>query len=506
MTNFEGIDPELPRRHIQRQTRRHFLGEGSLGLGAAFLGGGLAGAMADGSGAINQAVASEAGSIAGPQDSFRLPAKAKRVIYLHMAGAPSQLELFDYKPDLARLDGQDCPQSFLEGKRFAFIQGVPQMLGPQAKFSQHGDSGAWISDRLPHLQTVADKLCWIKSMTTTQFNHGPAQLLLHTGDANLGSASMGAWTMYGLGRINDNLPGFIVLVSGGKTPSAGKSVWGSGYLPGVHQGVQCRSSGDPVLYLSNPEGVSRKQRRAALDAIAAINQQTFEDVGDPEILTRIDQYEMAFRMQTTAAEAFDLNAESAATIADYGAEPGVESFANNCLLARRLAERDVRFIQLFHWGWDSHGSSANEAINMGFADRCKETDRPIAALLNDLDRRGLLDETLVVWGGEFGRTPMRENRNGREMKFIGRDHNPGGFTIWMAGGGVAAGTTYGQTDEIGYEAVVDPVTPHDLHATILRLLGVDHLRLTYFNQGVHKRLSNITKHARVIDPVIGGLG
>ena len=479
------MDPKSPRRLIRDQTRRHFLGAGSLGLGSLFL-------SADGSFARGS----------NEQPTHQLAAKAKRVIYLHMAGAPSQLELFDHKPDLASLDGQDCPASFLEGKRFAFIQGVPQMLGPQAKFSQHGQSGAWISDRLPHLTRVADELCFIKSMETTQFNHAPAQLLLHTGDQNLGSASLGAWTMYGLGRINENLPGFIVLVSGGKTPSAGKSVWGSGYLPGVHQGVQCRSAGDPVLYLSNPEGVTRERRRKALDALAAINQQTYQAVGDPEILTRIDQYEMAFRMQTTASEAFDLNQESAQTLARYGAEPGQELFANNCLLARRLVERDVRFVQLFHWGWDSHGTSKDTSLNDGFIGKCNEIDAPMTALIEDLRRDGLLDETLVIWGGEFGRTPMRENRNGKEMAFVGRDHNPGAFTMFMAGGGVKPGVSYGTTDEVGYQAVENPVTPHDLHATILRTMGIDHHRLTHFSQGANKRLTNITKESHVIDELL----
>jgi hypothetical protein len=308
--------------------------------------------------------------------------------------------------------------------------------------------------------------------------------------------------MYGLGNESQNLPGFIVLVSGGKTPSAGKSVWGSGFLPSVYQGVQCRSKGDPVLYLSNPESVSTQQRRRALDAISRINQQTFHETGDPEVLTRISQYEMAFRMQTHAAEAFDLSQEDKKTHQLYGTQPGAESFGNNCLLARRLAERGVRFIQLFHWGWDSHGASESEALNGGFKTRCDEVDRPIAALLTDLRQRGLLEDTLVVWGGEFGRTPMRENRGGREMKFVGRDHNPGAFTMWLAGGGTKAGFSYGETDEIGYEAIENKVSPHDLHATLLRLLGIDHKRLTYMHQGLPQRLSNVTKPSRVVEDLI----
>ncbi|QDT02918.1 hypothetical protein K227x_12970 [Rubripirellula lacrimiformis] len=485
--NHPNQDRDSIRAGVARwATRRHFLKDCSLGLAGMWLGSGQ-----------NQPLIAANDRHLGTH----FPARAKRVIFLHMAGGPSQMELFDYKPDLQSLDGQDTPTSFLEGKRFAFIQGVPKMLGPQFPFQQYGDSGAWVSDRLPQFQSVVDKVCFIKSMQTTQFNHAPAQLLLHTGNQNLGSASFGAWTMYGLGSENENLPGFIVLVSGGKTPSAGKSVWGSGFLPSVFQGVQCRSKGDPVLYLSNPDDVSRQQRRRALDALEQINQATFQQTGDPEVLTRISQYEMAFRMQTHATEAFDLSKETAATHAAYGTEPGKESFANNCLLARRLAERDVRFIQLFHWGWDSHGAGAAEALNVGFTDRCNEVDRPMTALLNDLDQRGLLENTLVVWGGEFGRTPMRENRGGKEMKLIGRDHNPGAFTMWLAGGGVKPGFTLGETDEIGYEAVTDKVSPHDLHATLQHALGIDHKRLTFFHQGLPQRLSNVTQPSRVVHEI-----
>ncbi|MCS7470870.1 DUF1501 domain-containing protein [Stieleria sp. ICT_E10.1] len=490
---MKSIDDRVQEEFARLQTRKHFLRNCSMGLAGVWLG--ERSVAADRDGTLSDA--SDAG-----QSIPHFPPRAKRVIFLHMAGSPSQLELFDYKPELQKLDGQDCPASFLEGKRFAFIQGVPKMLGPQYPFQQCGQSGAWVSDRMPEFQSVVDRVCFVKSMHTSQFNHGPAQLLLHTGNQNLGSASFGAWTMYGLGSESENLPGFIVLVSGGKTPSAGKSVWGSGFLPSVYQGVQCRSKGDPVLYLSNPDGVSLQQRRRALDAIGRINQQTFNETGDPEVLTRISQYEMAFRMQTHATEAFDLRQEDKATHALYGTEPGKESFANNCLLARRLAERGVRFIQLFHWGWDSHGAAESEALNGGFKTRCEEVDRPIAALLNDLGRRGLLDDTLVVWGGEFGRTPMRENRGGREMRFVGRDHNPGAFTMWMAGGGIKPGISYGETDEIGYEAIENKVSPHDLHATLLHLLGIDHKRLTYMHQGLPQRLSNVTQPSRVVEEIM----
>ncbi len=484
------LQPEEQLQCLTGVTRRHFLRSCPTGLGALWL------ALQN----REQAVAS-APSAASVPTIPHFPPRAKRVIFLHMAGAPSQLELFDFKPELQKLDGQPCPQSFLEGKRFAFIQGVPFMLAPQFDFKQVGESGQWVSDRLPNFRSVADEVCFIKSMKTDQFNHAPAQLLLHTGNPNLGYPSFGSWVTYGLGSENQNLPGFIVLISGGHTPSAGKSAWGSGFVPSVYQGVQCRSKGEPVLYLSNPKAVTPTIRRRMLDSIRKINQETYDAKGDPETLTRISQYEMAFRMQTSATEAFDLKDEPQHIHELYGTEPGKESFANNCLLARRLVERDVRFIQLFHWGWDSHGAGANEALNAGFSDRCREVDRPMTALLTDLKQRGLLDETLVIWGGEFGRTPMRENRNGVEMKLIGRDHNPGAFTMWLAGGGVKSGFTYGQTDEVGYESVENPVTPHDFHATMLHALGLDHKRLTYPFQGLNQRLSNVTKPSRVVDEI-----
>ena len=420
--------------------------------------------------------------------------KAKRVIFLHMAGAPSQLELFDYKPTLARLDGERCPDSLLEGKRFAFIRGVPKMLGPQATFQQHGESGAWVSNHLPHFSSVVDDVAFLKAMHTDEFNHAPAQLLVHSGSARLGRPSMGSWVTYGLGTENENLPAFVVLLSGGVAPDAGASVYGSGFLPTVYQGVQCRSKGDPVLFLSDPDGLSRDLRRRSIEAINQINEQQHQEVGDPEILTRIAQYEMAFRMQTSVPEAMDINQEPEYIHAMYGTEPGVTSFANNCLLTRRLVERGVRFVQLFHWGWDSHGAGANEALNVGFLDRCRETDRPVTALLKDLKQRGLLDETLVIWGGEFGRTPMLENRTGLDNPYIGRDHHSDVFTMWMAGGGVKAGITHGETDEIGYTGISGRVHIHDLQATILHLLGFDHERLTYPFQGRDFRLTDVHGH------------
>ena len=418
-----------------------------------------------------------------------------------MAGAPSQLELFEHKPELKRFDGQDCPASFLAGKRFAFISGVPKLLGSQYPFHQAGQSGQWISDRLPHIEKQVDDICFIKSMRTDQFNHAPAQLLVQTGNPRLGYASFGSWVVYGLGTENQNLPGFIVLLSGGKTPDGGKQLWSSGFLPSVYQGVQCRSHGEPVLYLDNPQGVSRALRRSMLDTIDDINQQTYAAVGNPETVTRIAQYEMAFRMQMDATDAMDIRKEPDSVHAQYGSKPGEGSFANNCLVARRLLERGVRFIQLYHWGWDSHGADAKEALNLGFNDRCREVDQPTAALLADLKSRGLLDDTLVVWGGEFGRTPMRENRGGQEMKYVGRDHNPGAFTIWLAGGGVRPGISYGETDDMGYEIVKDPVEIRDLHATMLDLLGFDHHRLNYRFQGLEQKLTSV-KAARVVAEIL----
>lgn len=481
---------------VEAATRRTFL-QSSLGA----LGGALWGLL-------DRRACGAAGS-AAPRDPARPLApvqppqtpRARRVIFLHMAGAPSQLELFDYKPELVRLDGQDCPAMFLEGKRFAFIRGVPKLLGPQYPFAQQGQSGAWLSDRLPHFAQVVDKVAFIRNLQTDQFNHGPAQLLVHTGNQNLGYASIGSWVTYGLGSESDNLPGYVVLLSGGKFPDAGKSVWGSGFLPSVYQGVQCRSTGDPVLFLSNPRGMDRQLRSRVVEAINDVNRQTYAEYGDPETVTRIAQYEMAHRMQLSASDAMDIASEPAHMLEAYGAEPGRESLANNCLLARRLVERGVRYVQLFDWGWDSHGASESEALNGGFQRKCAELDRPVAALLNDLEQRGLLEDTLVVWSGEFGRTPMRENRGGAEMAFVGRDHHPHAFTCWLAGGGIRGGSSYGETDPIGFAAVDEPVLLRDLHATLLHLLGVPHDQLTFPFQGLDQKLTGV-KPVRVIQEIL----
>ena len=431
----------------------------------------------------------------------QFPAKAKRIIYLHMAGAPSQLDLFDYKPELAKRDGQDTPLSFLEGKNFAFLTGIPKLMGPQYPFAQYGESGAWFSDRLPNLAQHADKLCFIKTLHTDQFNHAPAQLMALTGQSRFGYPSMGSWISYGLGTENQNLPGYIVLLSGASAPRGGKQLWGSGFLPSVYQGVQCRSKGEPVLYLENPPGVTRASRRHVLNALATLNTQTYTQTQDQEALTRISQYEMAFRMQAEASDVFDISQESEKTRMQYGADTGTESFGKNCLIARRLVERGVRFVQLFDMDWDTHGQDQASSLAHNFKNLCRGVDQPIASLLSDLEARGLLEDTLVVWGSEFGRTPMKEEMNGQKTPWVGRDHNPGAFTVWMAGAGVKPGYSHGITDEMGYEIAEDPVSLADFHATILYLLGYNYHDLSVPYQGLDQRLTGV-HHARVVSQIL----
>lgn len=480
---------EFQKREVQSTTRRHFISDCVSGMGSAAFGAMMLTSCGTSSSGGPQLSARDLNPLA-PQSPHFAP-KAKRVIYLHMAGAPSQLELFDYKPELQKLHNQPCPESFLEGKKFAFIRGVPNMLGPQAEFKQRGESGAWVSDNLPHFARLADEVSFLKAVHTDQFNHGPAQLFMQTGNARLGRPSVGSWVTYGLGSENNNLPGFVVLTSGGKTPDAGKSVWGSGFLPSVYQGVQCRSKGDPVLYIQDPEGMNRSLKKNVINAINEVNHQEFNEFGDPEILARINQYEMAYRMQIAVPDVMNIDDEPDYIQELYGTQPGKESFSNNCLLARKLVEKGVRFVQLYDWGWDSHGTGASTAIDYGFRNKCREIDRPMSALLLDLKQRGLLEETLVVWGGEFGRTPMQENREGKKMAFLGRDHHTEAFTMWMAGGGIARGTSYGQTDEVGYAGVAERTSVHDIHATILHVLGYDHERFTYNFQGRPFRLTDV---------------
>ena len=424
--------------------------------------------------------------------------KARTIIYMHMAGAPSQLDLFDHKPKLMEFNGKDVPAELIKNERFAFIKGTPKCLATPHSFARHGKCGAEISNLLPHLATVVDDVCFIKSMHTDHFNHAPAQLFVHTGSQLQGRPSMGSWATYGLGTMNKDLPGFVVLTSGGVQPDGGTALWGNGFLPSVYQGTQFRSQGDPVLFVSNPNGISPQVRRESLDAIGDLNRLHLAKAQDPEIATRIAQYELAYRMQTTVPELMEISQEPKEVHEAYGTEPGKTSFANNCLLARRLVERGVRFVQLYHWGWDSHGTSPGDDLLTALPKRCKETDQPAVALLKDLKQRGLLDETLVIWGGEFGRTPMNEARNG--SKFLGRDHHPHCFTLWMAGGGIKAGISHGSTDELGYNVAEDGVHIHDLQATILHCLGLDHTKLTYRFQGRDFRLTDV--HGKVVEKIL----
>ncbi len=466
-------------------TRRHFLRAGATGLGAL--------ALAE----LQSRAAAPADPLAPRPPHFA--GKAKRVIYLHMAGSPPHLDLFDYKPELVRRNGQDVPDAFLRGRRFAFTSGVPKLMGTPQPFGQVGKSGQWMSAAVPHLHTVADELCFVKSMFTEQFNHAPAELLLYTGSAQFGRPSMGSWVTYGLGSESANLPGFIVLVSSGVFPSGGNSDWSNGFLPSVYQGVQCRSQGDPVLYVSNPRGMDRDLRRRSLDALRDLNELQAAELGSPETRTRIQQYELAFRMQTAVPEVMDISREPQHVLEMYGAQPGAVSFANNVLLARRLVEQGVRFVQLHDWGWDFHGTGPNEDIRGGLTNKCRTMDRAVTALIKDLRARGMLDETLIVWGGEFGRSPFREGRTAGSA-ILGRDHHPFCFTLFLAGGGIKPGVTYGASDELGFDVAEDKVHVHDLQATILHLLGLDHLRLTYRFQGREYRLTDV--HGEIVAPIL----
>jgi hypothetical protein len=474
---------------LQIQTRRHFLGNCGLTIGAT---------------AFSALVAKDAAAAPGVENPLapkkpHFPAKAKRVIYLHLTGSPPHLDLYDYKPELVKYDGKPCPEEFTKGKRFAFTSGTPKLLGTPRKFSRHGKGGMWLSDAIPHLYSVADEMCMINSMFTEQFNHAPAELLLYTGSARSGRPAMGAWVTYGLGSENENLPGYVVLISSGVQPNGGKNSFGSGFLPSVYQGVQCRSKGDPVLYASDPPGMSRDLRRQSLDALHDLNEMQARELGHPETLTRIAQYELAFRMQTSVPEVMDISKEPAKVLEAYGAQPGVSSFANNCLLARRLVEQGVRFVQLFDWGWDFHGTGAAEDIRDGLTKKCATMDRPAAALIQDLRRRGLLQDTLIICGGEFGRTPFREGRTATG-NLLGRDHYPDCYSMWLAGGGIKGGHTQGASDELGFSVARDKVHVHDLQATILHLLGFNHERLTYRFQGRDYRLTDV--HGKVVNQML----
>jgi uncharacterized protein (DUF1501 family) len=461
-------------RGLERKfiTRRWFFQQCGVGLGAIALGS----LFRDSGWASPLALANP---LAPKEPHF--PAKAKRVIFLFMAGAPSHLELFDYKPELAKWNGKLPPPDLLKGYRAAFINPNSTLLGPKFKFAKHGQCGAELSELLPHLAEVVDDIAIVKSMSTDAFNHAPGQIFMNTGTQQFGRPSMGAWVTYGLGSESSDLPAYVVFSSGSKGTSGGASNWGSGFLPSVYQGVLFRSSGDPVLFLSNPKGFDSETQRDSLDTIKKLNQKHLDVVGDPEISTRINSYEMAYRMQTSAPELMDISKEPKHILEMYGAEPGGSSFANNCLLARRLVERGVRFVQLFHEAWDQHGNLVADLKK-----NCQRTDQACAALIKDLKQRDMLKDTLVIWGGEFGRTPMVQGGDD------GRDHHPNCFTMWFAGGGIKPGITLGESDEFGFNVVRDKVHVHDLHATLLHLLGFDHTKLTYRFQGRDFRLTDVS--------------
>ena len=474
---------------IQLNTRRHFLKNCGVGLGA---------------GALAQILSPDAFGLKAPENPLlprksHFSSKAKRVIYIHLTGSPPHLDLWDYKPELVKRTDQECPDEFIKGKQFAFTSGTPKLMGTPRTFSQYGKSGMWMSDAIPHLHQHADDLCVIKSMHTDQFNHAPAELFVHTGFPQPGRPSFGAWTTYGLGSENQDLPGYVVLISSGTQPNGGKNSFSAGFIPSVYQGVQCRSKGDPVLYVSNPPGMDRSLRRASLDALRDLNQKAAEDFAHPETLTRIAQYELAYRMQASVPDVMDISNESQKTLDAYGAEVGGASLGNNCLLARRLAEKGVRFVQLFDWGWDYHGTNPKEDIRDGLTRKCATMDKPISTLIKDLKERGLFDETLIIIGGEFGRTPFREGRTSKG-KVLGRDHFPDCYTMIMAGGGVKGGHVHGESDELGFSITKDPVHVHDLQATWMHLLGFDHEQLTYRFQGRDYRLTDV--HGHVVKDLI----
>jgi hypothetical protein len=472
--------------YCQQVTRRHFLHDCGVGLGKIALAGLLTDAFSP---AARAALA--ANVLAPKQPHF--PAKAKRVIHLFMAGAPSQLDLFDYKPELAKLEGKPLPPSVIGGQRYAFIRPDAAVLGPQFKFARHGQCGAELSEMLPHLAKIADEICLIKSVSTDQFNHAPAQLLFQTGFQQPGRPCLGSWALYGLGAETQDLPAFAVM-STGSGLSGGAALYSSGFMPTIYSGVRLRAQGDAILNVSSPGGVDAKLQRDTLDLVGTLNRQRLERDGDPEIATRLANYEMAFKLQTSAPELMDLKSESPETLALYGCDPDKPSFARACLLARRMIERGVRFVNIFHEGWDAHSDvSGNSKKN------CAATDQSSAALVLDLKRRGLLDDTLVIWGGEFGRTPMVET-NPALGRALGRDHHPQAYTMWMAGGGIKPGLTYGATDDLGFHIVQDKVHVHDLQATILHLLGFDHERLTYRLQGRDFRLTDV--HGSVVKALL----
>jgi Protein of unknown function (DUF1501) len=481
MTAMNPTDPLL------LQTRRHFFRDCGVGLGAMALGSILG----------REAQAAPSANPQAPKRPHFEP-KAKSVIFLFMAGGPTQFELFEPKPELQKLHGQPIPESFIKGRRFAFMntfaKETPKLLGTKHKFARAGDGGLSVSDLFPHFAKVVDEVAFIRTVATNVFNHAPAKLFLNTGSPQFGRPAMGSWLTYGLGSEARDLPGFVVLQSGPRGPRGGALNWGSGFLPSTYQGVPFRAGGDPIVNLGRPAGITADRQKETLDAVADLNKVRLDRTGDPEIATRIAAYEMAYRMQTSAPELIDLSKESKKTLDMYGAEPGKPSFANNCVLARRLVERGVRFVQLYHTDWDHHGD-ANLHLDGPLETICREVDRPTAALLMDLKQRGLMDSTLVVWGGEFGRTPMGEIR-----EKVGRNHHIDAYPMWLAGAGVKRGLVHGETDEFGFGPVTGRVHVHDIQATILHLLGLDHTKLTYRFQGRDFRLTDV--HGEVVREVL----
>jgi hypothetical protein len=487
MTMSNPLPPHLD--ELRDITRRHFFGQCAVGLGSIALNWMLA----------NEAFAApqrpqiDPANPMAPRKSPQ-PAKAKRIIYLFMAGGPSQLELFEDKPKLRELHGQKPPESLMKGKRFAFLKGNETLLGSKRSAKRYGQSGMWLSELLPYHRQIVDEVCWLRGMSTDVFNHGPAKLFMNSGFQAPGRPSFGSWVTYGLGSESADLPGFVVLQSGPRGPRGGSTLWSSGFLPTSFQGVPFRGKGDPILNLRSPDGLSREQERDFYDTVGALNRTRLDKTGDPEIQTRLNAYEMAFRMQTSAPELMDLSKESAATLALYGVQPGEGGFAANALLARRMIERGVRFVQLYHTDWDHHGDRANN-LSEAIEARCREVDQASAALVLDLKRLGLLEDTLVIWGGEFGRTPLGEVR-----ETVGRDHHVEGFTMWIAGGGFKPGCVHGATDELGFGVVEGGTHVHDLHATLLAQLGFDHERLTYRFQGREFRLTDV--HGKIIKELL----
>ncbi len=457
--------------------RRAFLRAGSVGLGSIAL----------------QSLLSADESALAPH----FAAKAKHIIFLHMLGGPSQVDLLDPKPTLARFEGKPLPDSLLEGKQFAFVPKHAGVLASPYKFAQHGEAGTWFSELLPNLAERADDLTVVRSMVTDEFNHGAGELFLHTGFGRLGRPTFGAWTSYGLGSLSENLPTYVVMATGPNT--SGNSAWGSGFLPSIHQGVRFRSGAEPVHYLANPAGVDRSRQKQVIDGVSALNRLAHERYEDPEISTRIAQYEMAFRLQASGPELMRIESEPEHVIKAYGAKPGESSYANMCLLARRMVERGVRFVQIMLRGWDHHTGIYQP--QGGLARSCRLADRPTSALIDDLKQRGLLDDTLVIWTGEFGRTPIVQAISPQGFtQDPGRDHHKDGFTLILAGGGIRHGLTYGATDEFGFSPTENPVHVHDLHATALHLLGIDHTKLTFKHQGRNFRLTDV--HGRIVKDLL----